>query len=101
MLEYSGVVVRRKRIHDGDHLDIEGKSSYDLYISETLDLLRGSGLTIVSYGNETVFIEGRKLPLVYLTAWRHALDVDKVHLTDVGQREYIETCITVGSGGEK
>ncbi|GKB04225.1 zinc finger, CCHC-type containing protein, partial [Tanacetum coccineum] len=53
MLEYSGVVVRRKRIHDGDHLDIEGKSSYDLYISETLDLLRGSGLTIVSEGNET------------------------------------------------
>ncbi|GJX40956.1 anticodon-binding aminoacyl-tRNA synthetase, class 1a [Tanacetum coccineum] len=92
MLEYSGVVVRRKSIHDGDHLDIEGKSSYDLYISETLDLLRGSGLTIVSEGDETVFIEGRKLPLVYLTALRHALDVDKadwiVHVTDVGKRVY-------------
>ncbi|GJX46557.1 hypothetical protein Tco_0271747 [Tanacetum coccineum] len=74
-------------------------SSYDLYINETLDLFRGSGLTIVSEGNETVFIEGRKLPLVYLTALRHALDVDKanwiVHVSDVGQRDYIETCITV------
>ncbi|PWA86837.1 Aminoacyl-tRNA synthetase, class 1a, anticodon-binding [Artemisia annua] len=98
MLEYSGVVVLRKRIHDEDHLDIEGKSSYDLYISETLDLLRGKGLTIVSEGDGAVFIEGRKLPLVYLTTLRHALDVEKadsiVHVTDVGKRDYIEMCIT-------
>ncbi|GJY95103.1 anticodon-binding aminoacyl-tRNA synthetase, class 1a [Tanacetum coccineum] len=99
MLEYSGVVVLQKIIHDADHLDIEGKSSYDLYISETLNLLRGKGLTILSEGDEAVFIEGRKLPLVYLTALRHALDVEKadwiVHVTDVGQRDYIDMCITV------
>ncbi|GJT70279.1 anticodon-binding aminoacyl-tRNA synthetase, class 1a [Tanacetum coccineum] len=53
MLEYSGVVVLRKRIHVGDHLDIEGKSSYDLYIGQTLDLLRGKGLTIVSEGEDS------------------------------------------------
>ncbi|GJZ75855.1 anticodon-binding aminoacyl-tRNA synthetase, class 1a [Tanacetum coccineum] len=98
MLEYSGVVVLQKIIHDADHLDIEGKSSYDLYISETLNLLRGKGLTIVSEGDEAVFIEGRKLPLVYLTALRHALDVEKadwiIHVTDVGQRDYIDMCIT-------
>ncbi|PWA72562.1 arginine--tRNA ligase, cytoplasmic [Artemisia annua] len=91
MLDYSGVVVHREIIHDGDHLDIEGNSGI-------LDLLRGNGLPVVSEGNETVFIEGRKLPLVYLTALRHALDVEKadwmVYVTDVGQRDYIETCIT-------
>lgn len=48
----------------------QGKRSYDLYISDTLDLLREKGLTIVSEGDEAVFIEGRKLPLVYLTALR-------------------------------
>ncbi|GJV29908.1 anticodon-binding aminoacyl-tRNA synthetase, class 1a, partial [Tanacetum coccineum] len=99
MLEYSGVVVLQKIIHDADHLDIEGKCSYDLYISETLNLLRGKGLTIVSEGDEAVFIEGRKLPLVYLTALRHALYVEKadwiIHVTDVGQRDYIDMCITV------
>ncbi|GJZ87318.1 anticodon-binding aminoacyl-tRNA synthetase, class 1a [Tanacetum coccineum] len=104
MLEYSGVVVLQKIIHDADHLDIEGKSSYDLYISETLNLLRGKGLTIVSEGVEAVFIEGRKLPLVYLTALRHALDVEKadwiVHVTDVGQRDYIDMCITVSKADE-
>nr|GEX36743.1 aminoacyl-tRNA synthetase, class 1a, anticodon-binding [Tanacetum cinerariifolium] len=76
MLEYSGVVVLRKRIHDEDHLDIQGNSSYDLYISETLNLLRGNAL-------------------------RHALDVEKadwiVHVTDAGQRDYIDMCITAAT----
>ncbi|GKA39561.1 anticodon-binding aminoacyl-tRNA synthetase, class 1a [Tanacetum coccineum] len=98
MLEYSGVVVLRKRFHDWDHLEIEGKSFLDPYISKTLDSLKGKGLTIVSEGDEAVIIEGRKLPLVDLTALWHALNVEKadwiLHVTDVGQRDYTEMCIT-------
>ncbi|GJZ91567.1 arginine--tRNA ligase, chloroplastic/mitochondrial-like protein isoform X2 [Tanacetum coccineum] len=43
----------------------QGKSLYNPYISKTLDLLRGKGLTI---DGEGVIIAGRKLPLADLTA---------------------------------
>ncbi|GJW88912.1 anticodon-binding aminoacyl-tRNA synthetase, class 1a [Tanacetum coccineum] len=120
MLEYSRVEVIR-RFHEGDDLDIkskmmmtefllerfpngevndqaigepEGKSLYDPYISKTLDLLRGKGLTI---DGEGVIIAGRKLPLADLTALWHALDMVKagwiVHVTDLGKRDYIPVLI--------
>ncbi|GJT23041.1 anticodon-binding aminoacyl-tRNA synthetase, class 1a [Tanacetum coccineum] len=64
----------------------EGKSLYDPYISKTLDLSRGKGLSI---DGEGVFIEGRKLPLADLAALWHALDMVKadwiVHVTDAAK----------------
>nr|GEX59007.1 arginine--tRNA ligase, chloroplastic/mitochondrial-like isoform X2 [Tanacetum cinerariifolium] len=39
-----------------------------LHISATLDLLREKGLTVESDGDKAILIEGRKLPLVELTA---------------------------------
>ncbi|GKA64327.1 anticodon-binding aminoacyl-tRNA synthetase, class 1a, partial [Tanacetum coccineum] len=72
----------------------QGKSLYDPYISKTLDLSRGKGLSI---DGEGVFIEGRKLPLADLAALWHALDMVKadwiVHVTDVGKQDYIQMCI--------
>ncbi|PWA88622.1 Aminoacyl-tRNA synthetase, class 1a, anticodon-binding [Artemisia annua] len=97
MLEYSGVVVLQRGIRDGDHLEIKGKSSDDP-IKKTLDLLRETHLATFSDGDEAVFFEGRKLPLVYLTALWHALHTEKadgiLYVTDVGQRDYIGTCIS-------
>ncbi|GJY97137.1 anticodon-binding aminoacyl-tRNA synthetase, class 1a [Tanacetum coccineum] len=87
MLEYSGVVVLQKRIHDLNHLEIKGKSSDDP-IRKTLDLLREMGSTTVSNGDEAV----------YLTTLRHALYTEKadgiLYVTDVGQRDYIGMCIS-------
>ncbi|GJY65202.1 arginine--tRNA ligase, chloroplastic/mitochondrial-like protein isoform X2 [Tanacetum coccineum] len=71
-----------------------GKSLYNPYISKTLDLLRGKGLTI---DGEGVIIAGRKLPLADLTGLWHALDMVKadwiVHVTDLGKRDYIQVLI--------
>ncbi|GJS38527.1 anticodon-binding aminoacyl-tRNA synthetase, class 1a [Tanacetum coccineum] len=87
MLEYSGVVVLQKRIHDVNHLEIKGKSSDDP-IRKTLNLLRKMGVTTVSDGDEAV----------YLKALRHALYTEKadgiLYVTDVGQRDYIGICIS-------
>ncbi|PWA87719.1 Aminoacyl-tRNA synthetase, class 1a, anticodon-binding [Artemisia annua] len=83
--------------HLGVHMEEEGKRSYGSYISGTLDLLRKKGLTVESEGDKAIFIEGRKLSLVDLTALWHDLNMVKadwiVHVTDVGQREYFEMCI--------
>ncbi|GKE04262.1 anticodon-binding aminoacyl-tRNA synthetase, class 1a, partial [Tanacetum coccineum] len=74
------------------------KSTHDFYISKTKGLLRKQGLTIESKGDEVIFFEGRKLPLVDLAALWHALQKEKadrvVHVADVGQRDKIEICIT-------
>ncbi|PWA88623.1 Aminoacyl-tRNA synthetase, class 1a, anticodon-binding [Artemisia annua] len=97
MLDYSGVVVLQRGIRDGDHLEIKGKSSDDP-IKKTLDLLREMDLATFSDGDETVLVEGRKLPLVYLTALWHALYTEKadgiMYVTDVEQGDYIGTCIS-------
>lgn len=81
----------------GVHMQEEGKRSYGSYISATLDLLRKKGLTVESEGDKAIFIEGRKLPLVDLTALWHDLNMVKadwiVHVTDVGQQDYFEMCI--------
>nr|GEY87864.1 aminoacyl-tRNA synthetase, class 1a, anticodon-binding [Tanacetum cinerariifolium] len=73
-------------------------STVNSAIPKTLDLLMEMGLTTVSYGDEGVFVEGGKLPLVYLTALRHALYTEKadgiLYVTDVGQRDYIGMCIS-------
>ncbi|GJU25138.1 anticodon-binding aminoacyl-tRNA synthetase, class 1a [Tanacetum coccineum] len=72
----------------------EGKELYDQYIRQTQNLLMA-----ISEGDEAIFIEGPKLPLVDIAALWRALEIDKAdrikHVSDVGQRDDIELCIIV------
>ncbi|GJS78953.1 arginine--tRNA ligase, chloroplastic/mitochondrial-like protein isoform X2, partial [Tanacetum coccineum] len=61
----------------GVHAKEEDKSTHDFYICKTKGLLRKQGLTIESEGDEVIFFEGRKLPLVDLAALWHALEKEK------------------------
>ena len=63
------IEIYRPLIFEFNSVYIQGKSFHDPD-KKTLDLLRKLGLTKVSDGDEAVFIEGRNLPLVYLTALR-------------------------------
>ncbi|PWA74040.1 arginyl-tRNA synthetase, class Ic [Artemisia annua] len=75
----------------------KGKSFYDFDI-RILDLWREMSSTIESERDEAILIEGRKLPLVDLAALWHALKIVKadwiVRVTDVGQQDNTEMCIT-------
>ncbi|GKD97136.1 arginine--tRNA ligase, chloroplastic/mitochondrial-like protein isoform X2, partial [Tanacetum coccineum] len=77
----------------------QGKELYDQYIRQTQNLLMAKGLNTISEGDEAIFIEGPKLPLMDIAALWRALEIDKadriMHVSDVGQRDDIELCITV------